>query len=139
MDNVESMKEYLARAKSLVLNLKYHGIEITEQEISRRVLDGLPPAYAFEKRNFALKTDFSSSDLEGGLVHVEELNRSLDGTDGSHTLVAGFKARSGGQSGRSCVRSERDGKGRPQNQRQPQHQSQQQQYHPRHQQEQPAH
>ena len=99
MDDAESIKEYIARAKYLALNVQYHDIELTEQEISRRVLDGLPPAYAPEKRNFALKTDFSLSDLEGGLVRVEELNRSLDGTDASHALAAGFKARSGGQSG----------------------------------------
>ena len=63
--NAESIKQYIARAKPLTLNVKYHGIEVPEQEISRRVLNGLPPAYAPEKRNFALKTDFSLSDLEG--------------------------------------------------------------------------
>ena len=80
MDNAESMEEHVARAKSLVLNVNYHGIEIKEQAISRRVLNGLPPAYTPEKRNFALKTGFSLGGLEGGLVRVEELNRSLDGT-----------------------------------------------------------
>ena len=82
-------------------------------------------------------------DLESGLVRVEELNRSLDGTNSSHALAAGFKAKSGGQSwwseGRgsrnsrnSGGRGKRDGRGCPPNQRQPQHQ-------PRHQHEQPAH
>ena len=42
MDDPESTKEYIARAKSLALNVKYNDIEITEQEISRRVLNGLP-------------------------------------------------------------------------------------------------
>ena len=143
MDNAESMKEYVARAKSLALNVQYHDIEVTEQEISRQVLNGLPPAYAPEKRNFALRSDFRLGELEGGLVRVEELNRSSDGTDGSHALAAGFKTRSGGQSGRSGGhgsrngggRGKRDGKGRPPNLRQPQ----QQQYQPRHQREQPAH
>ena len=84
---------------------------------------------------------------------MEELNRSSDGTDGSHALAAGFKARSGGRSGgrgghNGGGRGKRDGKGRPPNQRQPQHQPrhqreqqpahqpQQQQYQPRHQQQQ---
>ena len=138
MNDAESMKEYIARTKSLALNVKYHDIEVTEQEISRRVLNGLPPSYAPEKRKFALKPDFSLAELEGGLVRVEGLNRSLDGTDGSNALAAGFKARSGGQSGgrggqNGGGRGKRDGKGRPPNQRQPQHQ-------PRHQREQqPAH
>ena len=157
MDDAETMKEYIARAKSLALNVQYHDIEVSEQEISRRGLNSLPPSYAPEKRNFALKTDFTLAELEGGLVRVEELNRSSDGTDGSHALAADFKARSGGRSGgrgghNSDGRGKRDGKGRPPNQRQPQHQPrhqreqqpahqpQQQQYQPRHQREQqPAH
>ena len=157
MNDDETMKEYIARAKSLALNVQCHDIELSEQEISRRVLNGLPPSYAPEKRNFALKTDFTLAELEGGLVRVEELNRSSDGTDGSHALAAGFKARSGGRSGgrgrHNCGgRGKRDGKGRPPNQRQlqhqprnqreqqPAHQPQQQQYQPRHQREQqPTH
>ena len=37
MDSAESMKEYIARAKSLALNVQYHDVEVTDQEISRRV------------------------------------------------------------------------------------------------------
>ena len=129
-NDAESMKEYIARAKSLNLNVKYHDIEGTEKEISRRVLNRLPPSYALEKRDFALKTDFSLAELVGGLVRVEELNRSSDGTDGSHALAAGFKARSGGRSGgrgghNGGGRGKRDGEGRPRNQRQPRHQREQ--------------
>ena len=157
MNDAESMKEYIACAKSLVLNIKYHDIEVTEQEISRRVLNGLPPSYPPEKMSFSLKTNFSLAELVGGLVRVEELNRSSDGTDGSHALTADFKIRSGGRSGgrgghHGGGRGKRDGEGRLPNQRQPQHQPrhqreqqpvhqpQQQQYQPRHQREQqPAH
>ena len=136
LDGAQSTKEYVARAKSLTLNVQYHDIEVTEQEIGHRVLNGLPLSYAPEKRNFALRTDFSLAELEDGLVRVEELNKSSDGTDGSHALAAGFKARSGGQSGQSGGhesrnggrRGKRDGKGRPPNQRQLQRQ-------PRHQRE----
>ena len=58
MDNMEAMAEYLYREKSLARNVKCHGIEITEQEISRRALNSLPPADAPEKQNFALKTAY---------------------------------------------------------------------------------
>ena len=145
MDSAESMKEYIARAKSLALNVQYHDVEVTDQEISRRVLNGLPPPYAPEKRKFALKTDFALAELEGGLVRVEELNRSSGGTDGNHALAAGFKARSGRRSrGRGDHngggRGKRDGKGRPPNQRQPQHQREQKPAHkPQQQQHQPWH
>ena len=99
MDDADSMKKYITRAKSLALNVQYHDIEVSEQEISRRVLDGLPSSYAPEKRNFALKTDFSLAEPEDGLVRVEEFNRSSEGTDDSHTLAAGSKTRSGGGAG----------------------------------------
>ena len=142
MNDAESMKEYIARAKSLALNVKYHHIEVPEQEIGRRVLNGLPPSYAPEKINVALKTYFRLAELVGDLVRVKELKRSSDGTDGSHALAAGFKARSGGRSGgrgdhNGGRRGQRGGKGHPLNQRQRQHQPQHQ---PRHQREQqPAH
>ena len=59
MDNMELMKEYQARAKSLAFNVKYHGVEVAEQEISSRILNVLPSAYDPEIRNIELKTDFS--------------------------------------------------------------------------------
>ena len=49
MDNAKSMKEYIARAKSLALIVKYHGIKVPEQEKTSRVLIGRPPAYASKK------------------------------------------------------------------------------------------
>ena len=60
MNDDESMKEYIARAKSLALNVKYHDVEVTDQEVSRRVLNGLPPWYAPEKRHSARDRFFSS-------------------------------------------------------------------------------
>ena len=43
MDEDETMKEYIARAKSLARNVQYYDFEVSEQENSRRVLNGLPP------------------------------------------------------------------------------------------------
>ena len=141
-NDAESMKECIARAKSLALNVKYHHMEAPQQEISRRVLNGLPPSYVPEKINVALKTDVSLAELVGGLVRAEELKRSSDRTDGSHALAAGFKARSGGRSRgggghNGGGRGQRGGKGHPLNKRQPQHQPQHQLRHQREQQ--PAH
>ena len=53
MDNIESMKEDIAHSKSLALSVQYDDIEATKQDISRRVLNGLPPAYAPKRRKFA--------------------------------------------------------------------------------------
>ena len=43
MDSAESMKEYIACAKSLALNVQYHAVEVTDQEINRRVYMVSPP------------------------------------------------------------------------------------------------
>ena len=43
IDNAESMKEFISRPNFLAFHVKYHGIEVTEQKNSRRVLNGLPP------------------------------------------------------------------------------------------------
>ena len=157
MNDDESMKEYIARAKSLPLNVKYHDIEVTDQETSRRVLNGLPPSYAPEGRKFALKTDFSLAELEGGLVCVEELNRSSDGTTATMPWPLASKPEAAGGAGdveatmaahaaSATVKVARRINGsqpRHQQEQQPAHQPQQQQYQPRHQpqqqQDQPRH
>ena len=43
MNNAESTKEYIARAKSLAINVRYCRMEVSEEVISRRVLSGPPP------------------------------------------------------------------------------------------------
>ena len=93
------MEEYITRAKHLAINARYCGMEVSDEEIGRRVSNGLPSAYAPRKRNFNSRTYFSWGDPEGGLVRVEDLSRRLDGADDSHALAAGFKTRWGGQGG----------------------------------------
>ena len=99
MRDGEAMKEYIARVKSLANDLRDHKVEVSDTEICRRILNGLPSPYAPEKRNFAMRTDYSLADLEGGLVRVENFSKRSDGADGSHALAAGFKARASGQAG----------------------------------------
>ena len=133
MENGESIREYIGRAKSLASKVRYHGVEVSDHEISRRILNGLPSSFALEKRNFALRTDFSLADLEGGLVRVENLPKDSDGSDGSHALAAGLAGRGGRDGGRGARRGggarggsgrgKYDGRGHP-----PQHPQQQQQY-----------
>ena len=50
MNDAENMKEYIARANSLALNVQDHDIEASEQEISRRVLNGPPPPCMLPRR-----------------------------------------------------------------------------------------
>lgn len=39
----ESAREYVARAKGLAGTVRYHGIDVTDEEICRHILTGLPP------------------------------------------------------------------------------------------------
>ena len=54
MNDDESMKKYIARAKSLALNIKYPDVEVTDQEISRRVLNAPPPPRMLPTREILL-------------------------------------------------------------------------------------
>ena len=65
MNDDESMKEYIARAKSLALNVKYHDVEVTDQEISRRVLNSLPPLVCSRGDKLCFKYRFFSSRTGG--------------------------------------------------------------------------
>ena len=65
MDSAESMKEYIARAKSLALNVQYHDVEVTDQEISRRVLNGLPSPVRSREEKFCFEDRFVSSRTGG--------------------------------------------------------------------------
>ena len=61
MDSAESMKEYIAHVKSLALNVQYHDVEVTDQEISRRVLNGLPPPVCSREEKFCVENRCFSS------------------------------------------------------------------------------
>ena len=65
MDSAESTKEYIARAKSLALNVQYHDVEVTDQEISRRVLNGLPPPVCSREEKLCVENRFFSSRTGG--------------------------------------------------------------------------
>ena len=65
MNDAESMKEYIARAKSLALNIKYHNIEVPEQEISRRVMNVLPPLVCSREDKLCVENKFQSSRAGG--------------------------------------------------------------------------
>ena len=70
MDDAETMKKYIAIAKSLALNVQYHDIEVSEQEISRRVLNG--DKFCFENRFYFSRTGWWSRSRGGA---QQELGR----------------------------------------------------------------
>ena len=61
MDDAETMKEYIARAKSRALNVQYHDIGVSVQEISHRVLNGLALFVCSRDKKFCFENRCYSS------------------------------------------------------------------------------
>ena len=65
MDDAETMKEYIARAKSQALNVQYHDIEVSEEEINHRVLNGLHPLVCSREEKVCFENTCYSSRTGG--------------------------------------------------------------------------
>ena len=114
----ESMRDYIARAKALVMKLEQNDVRTTKKEINRRILNGLPPEFDVEKKMFLVMTDTDPDELGEALARVEDSRTSIGGAGGTHALATGVKPRGGGQGrgggarrGRGNARGRRDGKG----------------------------
>ena len=117
----ESMRDYIARAKALVMKLDQNNVRTTKKEINRRILNGLPSEFDVEKKMFLLMTDTDPDELGEALTQVEDSRTKNGGAGGTHALTTGAKPRGGGQGrgggarrdrgGRGNARDRRDGKG----------------------------
>ena len=117
----ESMRDYIARAKGLVMKLDQNNVSTTKKEINRRILNGLPSEFDVEKNMFLLMTDTDPDELGEALTRVDDSRTKNGGAGGAHALATGAKPRGGGQvrgfgarrdhGGRGNARGRRDGKG----------------------------
>ena len=117
----ESMRDYIARAKALVIKLEQNDVSTTKKEDNRRILNGLPSEFDFEKKLFLLMTDTDPDELGEALTRVEDSRTKNGGAGGTHALTTDAKPRGGGQGrgggarrdrgGRGNARGRRDGKG----------------------------
>ena len=117
----ESMRDYIARAKALVMKLDQNNVSTTKKEINRRILNGLPSEFDVEKKMFLLMTDTDPDELGEALTRVDDSRTKNGGAGGAHALTTCAKPRSGGQGrgggarrdrgGRGNARGRRDGKG----------------------------
>ena len=115
------MRDYIARAKVLVMKLEQNDVSTTKKEINRRILNGLPSEFDVEKKMFLLMTDTDPDELGKALTRVEDSRTKNGGAGGAHALATGAKPRGGGQGrggvarrdrgGRGNARGRRDGKG----------------------------
>ena len=125
------MRDYIARAKALVMKLEQNNVSTTKKEVNRRILNVLPSDFDVEKTMFLLMTDTDLDELGEALAWVEDSKTSNGGAGGPYTLATGVKPRGGGQGrggggvrrdrgDRGNARGRRDGKGH-----QPHHHQQQ--------------
>ena len=115
------MRDYIARAKALVIKLEQNDVSTTKKEINRRILNDLPSDFDVEKNMFLLMTDTDPDELGEALARVEDSRTRNGGAGGTHALATGEKPRGSGQGrgggaqrdrgGRSNARGRRDGKG----------------------------
>ena len=116
------MKDYISRARALVVKLEQNNMSATKKEINRRILNGLACNFDVEKNMFLLMIDTDPDALGEALARVEDSRTSNGG--GIHALVTRVKPRGGGprrdRGGRGNAGGRRDGKGH-----QPHHHQQQ--------------
>ena len=110
-----SIRDYVARAKSLVMKLEQRSVTTSKQEINCRILNDLPSDFDVKKQMFLIIADIESNELVGGLARIED-QRTRNGSTGStHAPATGVKPRGNGQ-GRGGLtrggRGGRDGSGR---------------------------
>ena len=116
----ESMRYYIARAKTLVIKFEKNDVN-TKKEINRRILNGLPSDFDVEKNMFMVMTDTDPDELGEALARVEDSKTRNGRAGGTHALAIGVKPRGGDQGrggrarrncgGRGNARGRRDGKG----------------------------
>ena len=87
----ESVREYVARAKGLAQAVKYFDVEVTDEKICRRILNGLPSSMDLVREIFATKFDFPLTELEQSLINTEALHKRRDGGADGHALAVGFR------------------------------------------------
>ena len=82
----ESMRDYIARAKALVMKLEQNNVSTTKKEIDRRILNGLPADFDVEKNMLLLMTVTDPDELGEALARVEDARTSNGGAGGTHAL-----------------------------------------------------
>ena len=117
----KSIRDYVARAKSLVMKLEQNSVSTNKKETNRRVLNGLTSAFNVENKMVLMMEDIEPDELGEALARIED-SRTRDGSaGGTHALATGVKPRGnsqgrgggaqGDRGGRGSARGKPDGKG----------------------------
>ena len=68
----ESIRDYVARAKALVIKTEQHSVSTTKTEVKRRILNGLPSIFDVEKKMFLMMADIEPGELGKALARIED-------------------------------------------------------------------
>ena len=77
----QSIRDYVARAKAMVMKLEQNNVTTTKKEINRRILNGLHSAFDVEKKTFLMMADTEPDELGEALARIED-SRMKDGSAG---------------------------------------------------------
>ena len=124
------MRDYIARAKALVMKLEQNNVSRTKKQINRRILSCLPSVFDVEKNMFLMMIDTDPDELGEALAQIEDSRTRNGGVGGTNALATGVKTRGGGQGRDSGARRDRGGRGNARGRRdgkghQPRHHQQQ--------------
>ena len=67
----EPARECITRAKGLAAAVRYHGIDVTDEQLGNRILTGLPSHMRFVREGFAIKLKFSVAVMEYAVIKTE--------------------------------------------------------------------
>ena len=108
----ETMGDYIARAKALVMKSDQNNVSTKKNEINHRILNGLSSEFDVEKNMFLLMTtDTDSDELGEALTRIEDSRTRNGGAGGTHALATGAEPRGGGQGRGGGARWDRGGRG----------------------------
>ena len=68
----QSIRDYVARAKAMVMKLEQNNVTTTKKEINRRILNGLHSAFNVEKKMFLMMADTEPDELGEALARIED-------------------------------------------------------------------
>lgn len=73
----ESARECITRAKGLATAVRYHSIDVTDEQVGKQILPGLPPYMHFVREGLVLRLGFSVVELEYAIVKRDNSKSDL--------------------------------------------------------------
>ena len=101
----QSIRDYVARVKALVIKLEQHSVRTSKQETKRRILNSLPSDFNVENKMFLMIEDIEPDELGEALARINDQRLR------THALATDVKPQGNGQRCGGRARGARGGRG----------------------------